>query len=141
MKFEIDNVELYFKNKRILNGIYLRAETGTVTGILGSNGCGKSCLLDIIFGNITPKYKLIRIDDTPILKSLYATGRVKYLPQYDLAPNNFKLKSVFKNYEVSWSEFSERFPDFAKYNNYKTKQLSGGERRLVELYITLNVFR
>jgi len=26
MTFEIDNVELYFKEKRILNGIYLKAE-------------------------------------------------------------------------------------------------------------------
>ena len=41
MTLEIDNVELYFKEKRILNGIYLKAETGIVTGILGSNGRGK----------------------------------------------------------------------------------------------------
>ena len=31
MILEIDNVELYFKNKTILNGIYLKAETGKVT--------------------------------------------------------------------------------------------------------------
>jgi len=38
---ELDNVELYFKNKRILHGIYLKVETGNVTAILGRNGCGK----------------------------------------------------------------------------------------------------
>jgi len=53
--FELDNVELYFKNKRILNGIYLKAETGKVTAILGENGCGKSSLLNIAFGNLKPK--------------------------------------------------------------------------------------
>lgn len=62
MFLEIDNIELYFKNKRILNGIYLKAETGKTTGILGRNGCGKSSLLDIVFDNLKPKYKLIRID-------------------------------------------------------------------------------
>ena len=83
MIFEIDNVELYFKEKRILNGIYLKAETGKVTGILGSNGCGKSCLLNIAFGNLKPKYKLIRVNNKPILKPLYQTKLAAYLPQYN----------------------------------------------------------
>ncbi|MFL1013285.1 ATP-binding cassette domain-containing protein [Flavisericum labens] len=39
--------------------------------MLGSNGCGKSCLLNIIFGTLKPKYKLIRINGKPILKPLY----------------------------------------------------------------------
>jgi len=83
---EIDNVELYFKEKRILNGIYLKGETGKVTGILGSNGCGKSCLLNIIFGNLKPKYKLVRVNSKPILKPLYQTKLVAYLPQYHFVP-------------------------------------------------------
>ena len=49
MIFEIDNVELQFRNKPILSGIYLKSETGKVTGILGNNGCGKSSLMEIIF--------------------------------------------------------------------------------------------
>jgi len=48
MILELDNVELFFKNKRILNGIYLNAETGKITRILGSDGCGKTSLLEII---------------------------------------------------------------------------------------------
>ena len=59
MILEIDNVELYFSTKRVLGGIYLKAETGKTTGILGSNGSGKSCLLNIIFGTLKSKYKLI----------------------------------------------------------------------------------
>ena len=49
MTAEIDNVELYFKEKRILSGIYLKAETGKVTAILGSNGSGKSCFAKYYF--------------------------------------------------------------------------------------------
>jgi ABC-type cobalamin/Fe3+-siderophores transport system ATPase subunit len=50
MIIELDSVELYFDKRRILNGIYLKAETGKITGLLGRNGCGKSCLLQILFG-------------------------------------------------------------------------------------------
>ena len=137
MILEIDNVELYFKNKTILNGIYLKAETGKVTGILGSNGCGKSCLLQIIFGSLKPKYKLVRIDNTPILKPLYQTNVVKYLPQHSLIPKNLSLKHVFKMYEVDWLEFVKLFEEFSHCETFKTRQLSGGQTRLVETYIVL----
>lgn len=137
MILEIDNVELYFKNKRILNGIYLKAETGKVTGILGRNGCGKSSLLDIAFGNLKPKYKLIRIDKKTILKPLYKTKLVKYLPQYDAIPKWIKLETLFKWFDVEWDIFSKRFVEFSSYKNQKNGALSGGQRRFIETYIVL----
>ena len=137
MIFEIDNVELYFKNKRILNGIYLKAETGQVTAILGRNGCGKSSLLNIVFGNLKPKYMLIRLDNKPLLKPLYATGFAKYLPQYNFIPTGMKLSRVFKLFDLDWNLFIENFEAFSIYESVKFKVLSGGERRLVETYIIL----
>ncbi|ARV09068.1 ABC transporter ATP-binding protein [Winogradskyella sp. PC-19] len=137
MIFEIDNVELYFKNKRILNGIYLKAETGKVTGILGRNGCGKTSLLDIAFGNLKPKYKLVRIDSKPVLKSLYKTGFVKYLPQYDSAPKGYKLNRLFDLFKVNWNGFTEQFEEFSTYHNHKFGKLSGGQRRFIEIYLIL----
>lgn len=137
MIFELDNVELYFKNKRILYGIYLKAETGKVTAILGRNGCGKSSLLNIAFGNLKSKYALIRLDNKPILKPLYSTKRAKYLPQYNFIPDGMKLAFVFKLYELSWTSFLEKFDAFSIYKNLKFKKLSGGERRIIETYIIL----
>ncbi|MDX1471761.1 MAG: ATP-binding cassette domain-containing protein, partial [Flavobacteriaceae bacterium] len=65
MIFEIDNVQVIRNNKSNLNGVYLKAESGQVTGLIGRNGSGKSTLFDIIFGNIQPKYKSIRVDGQP----------------------------------------------------------------------------
>lgn len=137
MILEVDNIELNFKNNRILSGIYLKAETGKVTAILGNNGCGKSSLLNIIFGNIKPKYKLIRIDSSPTLKPLYKTGFVKYLPQYHFIPNGIKLKTAFELFGVSWTDFIKTFETFEKYNSFKINYLSGGEQRVVETFIVL----
>ncbi len=137
MIFELDNVELYFKNKRILNGIYLKAETGKVTAILGRNGCGKSSLLNIAFGNLKPKYKLIRLNNKPLLQPLYSTGLAKYLPQYNFIPNGMKLSFIFKLYDLDWTTFIENFEPLSIYQNSKFKALSGGERRIIETYIIL----
>lgn len=137
MIIEIDNIELYFKEKRILNGVYLKAETGKVTGLLGSNGCGKTSLLKIVFGDLKPKYKLIRINSKPVLKPLYQTKLVSYLPQYNFIPNNLKIKNAFKFYHVNWEDFITVFKQFQIYKNSKINRLSGGERRLIEAYLII----
>lgn len=138
MTLEIDNVELYFSSKRVLNGVYLKGETESVTGILGSNGSGKSCLLNIIFGSLKPKYKLIRIDGKPILRSLYLTRKISYLPQHHFIPNQTKISTAFKLYKVDWSAFIAIFPQFEIFKNKRFNRLSGGERRVIEIYLTLN---
>jgi len=137
MILEIDNIELNFKEKRILNGVYLKGESGQVTGLLGSNGCGKSCLLNIAFGNLKPKYKLIRIDAKPILKPLYHSKNATILPQTNFTPNHMKIKSAFKAFRVSWAEFKNTFKGVHVTKHMKFNQLSGGERRLIETYIVL----
>lgn len=137
MILEIDNVELYFKNKSILNGIYLKAETGKVTGVLGRNGSGKSCLFEVAFGILKSKYKLVRIDGKPIIKPLYQTGKVKYLPQHHFVPKRLKIKNAFKSYAINWNEFIAYFPSFLNLENERFDKLSGGEKRLIEVYIIL----
>jgi len=137
MILEIDNIELSFKNKRILNGIYLKAETGKVTGILGVNGSGKTSLLNIVFGCLQPKYKLIRIDDKPILKPLYLTKTIGFLSQHHFIPKKIKIKSVFPLYNVTWKEFNEEFNALNINKSSKFNTLSGGERRLIETFIIL----
>lgn len=39
-----DSIRLAFGTYNVLNGAWMRSETGKVTGILGRNGSGKSCM-------------------------------------------------------------------------------------------------
>ena len=94
-RLEIDNIRLNFGKQEILKGIYFKAKKGKVTGILGSNGSGKTSLLRIIFGELKPQNKLLRIDDKPIRKPLYGTKQVHYLPQFHFIPPNLSIERVF----------------------------------------------
>lgn len=138
MKVEIDNVELSFGNRRILYGIYLKVETGKVTGILGRNGCGKTSILHILFGSLNPKYKNIRINGTHQKKRLYGTGFIGYLPQHRLLPENLKLCHAFTLFDSKWKTFTAVFPSFEIYKNAKVDALSSGELRMVETYLILS---
>lgn len=51
---EVDSVILEFSSNRILHDVYMKSETGKVTGLLGRNGIGKSCLMKIIYGELVP---------------------------------------------------------------------------------------
>ncbi len=137
MILEIDNVELLHDNKFILNGVYIKGEKGRITGILGKNGSGKSSLLKIIFGHLKPQNKLIRINKQPITRPLYLSGTIKYLSQKDSIPKNIPLKKVFNLFNLSWESFITSFENFKKYKNPKTRDLSGGEKRIVEIYLVL----
>ncbi|TVZ57190.1 ABC-type branched-subunit amino acid transport system ATPase component [Lutibacter sp. Hel_I_33_5] len=134
---EIDNIELNFGKIEILKAIYFKAEEGKVTGVLGSNGCGKTSLLRIIFGELTPKNKLTRINNTPILKPLYKKGIIKFLPQFHILKKTLSLKKGFALFNTSLENFLIDFPSFKAQINNAIYQFSGGERRLIETYIIL----
>ena len=136
MKYiEIDNVELNFGKTEILKSIYFKAEKGKVTRILGSNGSGKTSLLRILFGELQPNNKLIRIDSKPILTPIYKKGLIKYLPQFHVMPNLFSLKKGFYFFDVSLVAFLNDFPNFKDLENNRFSEFSGGERRVIETYI------
>jgi len=131
-------VELSFDNKKILYGVYLKAETGKISGILGRNGSGKTSLLKILFGSLSSKYRNVRIDKMYQKNKLFSTGKVAYLPQHQLLPNAIKLKVAFEMFKVDWTTFIEVFPSFQKYKNAKINGLSSGEVRVLETYLILS---
>lgn len=137
MIFELDNVELSFDDKRILYGVYIKAEKGSITGILGSNGCGKTSLLKIFFGNLPCNNKLVRISNKGTLKALYTVENVKFLPQTTFLPQKMRLSVLFKIYRVSWKDFIAKFPGFQGYKSYQLQKLSGGEKRVVAIWLTI----
>lgn len=134
---EVDNIEKYFGDVQLLYGVYLKAEAGAVTGILGSNGCGKSTLLKIIFGSVKSKYKLIKVDGKAILKKLYTTGIVKYLPQHNFIPDFMSIRKALQLYEVSEEDFQSFFVEDDFDMLQKFGHLSGGQRRIVEVFLSL----
>ena len=134
---EVDSVILDFNTRRVLQNVYLKSETGKITGLLGRNGTGKSCLMNIIYGELIPNDKSIRLDR----KSLFDQNRdpedMRYLPQFRFIPKSLTIKRIFKDFELDFLDFTSLFPDFEQFYHVKINKLSGGERRIVEIYTIL----
>lgn len=136
-KLEVDSVILEFGAQRVLQDVYLKSETGRITGLLGRNGSGKSCLMNIIYGKLIPDDYSVRIDGKVQLSSARLPQDIRYLPQFSFIPKSLSLKRIFKDFNLDFLEFVEEFAEFGKFYNSKLKKLSGGEQRIVEIYIIL----
>lgn len=136
-KFEADSILLDFGTRRILSDIYFKCETGQITGILGRNGQGKTCLMNIVYGNLNPSSKSIRFDDISIFQAFKRPDLLTYLPQFNFIPSSLTLNRIFSDFELDYKEFENIFIEFAGKNNLPIKRLSGGQRRLIEVYVII----
>ena len=105
---KVDSVQLEFDGRKILQDVYLNCTQGQIIGLLGRNGSGKSSLLKIIFGTLTPGFKYVGIDGTYIEKG-FVNNRIAYLPQHNYLPKGIKITALAKMLvdEYYWDEFSE----------------------------------
>lgn len=134
---EADSIILSFDSNRILHNVYLKVCTGEVLGILGRNGCGKSCLMKIIYGALVSADQSIRINKQALYTSYRSPKDMMYLPQVPFIPNTLSLKRIFKDFNLDYEAFTFHFPEFKKYYNNKLKALSSGEQRIIEIYTIL----
>lgn len=134
---EVDGVILEFGAKRILQDVYLKCETGEITGLLGRNGTGKSSLFKILFGELTAQSQSVRINKNTLMGSNRAPKNIRYLPQHNFAPNFLTIKSLFSDFEVDFSDLTSSFPEFEKDYKSKLSDLSLGQRRIIELFVIL----
>jgi ABC-type multidrug transport system ATPase subunit len=132
----VDSVVVRFGEKTVVSGGYITARTGKVTGLLGRNGAGKSCMFRALMGGLKVDYVQVHVDGKPI--DLNKIGlRIKYLPQGRMIPEEMTLKEAFRLYGVDFWTFVLRFPQYSGKYHARLWEMSGGEARLAELYLVL----
>ena len=65
----IDSVAVSYGNNKVVKGGYITSSRGKVTGLIGSNGSGKSSMFNAIMGGVKAENLSIKIDDTHIEKT------------------------------------------------------------------------
>jgi len=147
---EVKQISKSIKDKKILTQINLKVDEGEIYGLLGPNGAGKTTTFYIIAGLVkSEKGKIYLLDKDISNLPMHKRSKlgIKYLPQepsvfqgltvYEnligLAELSFKNKKDIKEFiEISIEEFG-----LSEILNLKGRQLSGGQRRKVEIARTL----
>ena len=134
----VDSVHLEFDKLQVLQSAFITAQTGRVTGALGRNGCGKSCLFKCIMGGIKPQNIFIRFNDESETDYGHIGKRVKYLPQNAFIPGKMTLGEAFEIYGVEYDGLVGFDPQFHTMQRRQVGELSDGEVRIAEMYLILN---
>jgi len=138
-ELHVDSVFKSFGTNQILTDIFISCKPGEIIGLLGRNGTGKSTLLKIIFGALKSERKFIRINGTIVNNLFESRNLVSYLPQDNFLPNHLNIKniiSLFCNNSDKETLLNNKF--IKPFVNRKSRELSGGEKRLIEIFLIVN---
>lgn len=132
-----------FQKHSLLQNLDLTLESGKIIGLVGRNGCGKSSLMNVIFGkykaDCTAHFdgKLIRLKDH--LKH----ELVAYLPQDPFMIGSGTVVDAVQMWYPDPKDQDKILyePLIHKVHNIKVKALSMGERRFLEFLLVIYTSR
>lgn len=105
---EVNNLSFEIDRKQILKEVNLKINKGTIFGIIGPNGVGKTTLLRCLTGIYKPTCGNINYDG----KEVYDNGEVKsqigYVADENIMQTKFKVKEVLKYYKYTYDNFDEK---------------------------------
>ncbi|MDN5479123.1 MAG: ATP-binding cassette domain-containing protein [Chryseobacterium sp.] len=115
---EIKNLQVEFRNQKVLNGVDLSLKQGSIIGILGKNGAGKTTLFDTLYqnnsfsGNInwqgkSLKRSLVSYLETENYFYPYITGQ-EYL-SYFSGQNESDVKEVTEKFNLPLEKYVQYY--------------------------------
>ena len=89
-RLDVEGVVVDFGGVRAVDGAGLAAEPGSIVGLIGPNGSGKTTMLDVISGLVTPRPGTVRLDGESLVEYLpeerASLGRGAVLPGLPALP-------------------------------------------------------
>lgn len=115
---EIKNVNVEFKNQKVLNDLNLSIEEGCILGILGKNGAGKTTLFESVYqsiqfsGNINWKNERLQRKQISYLETEnyfypYITGE-EYLA-YFLSKKESEITDIIKKFNLPLQKYVQYY--------------------------------
>jgi urea transport system ATP-binding protein len=136
---KIENIDSYYGESRVINGLSFDVPKGKIVGLIGRNGVGKSTTLKSTMGIVkTPKGKIIFDGEDITKKPVYERVKagIGYVPQ---GRDIFPQMTVAENIELGLQPLGGKgkvpdyiydlFPILPKFAKRKGGDLSGGQQQ------------
>ena len=66
MHVRVENINFSYTELPVLQNVSFQIQSGTITGLIGSNGSGKTTMLKIMFQKLTPSSGNILVNQCPV---------------------------------------------------------------------------
>ncbi len=140
---KVENVTKHFGDFCVLDNVNLHVPKGSVYGLVGSNGAGKTTIINHITGVLKEEYGTITIDGEKIYENKKAKGKMLYVADDWFYYNTFTIKQMAKFYENMYETFdTERYKkildSFDLNEKRQIRKLSKGMKKQVAFCLCLS---
>ncbi|GAA0746784.1 ABC transporter ATP-binding protein [Clostridium oceanicum] len=142
---EVKNLSKSLGNKKILQNINLKVNKGSIFGLIGENGVGKTTLIKCLTGIYKPDEGDIKINNQEVFENVEVKKYVGYVSDENQYYTSFKISELVKFYKLSYETFSyDRFKEineiFKIPENKRIRQFSKGMKMRVALMLNLSFY-
>ena len=141
---EVNNLVKQFKNSLAVNNLSFKINRGTIIGLLGPNGCGKTTTLGMMLGLIKPTSGAVFINGQNIENEKNRTNileKMNFISPYVELPKKLTVEENLKVYGRMYgvNNLQDKISDLMKQLNLfdfkkrKTGELSSGQKNRVSL--------
>ena len=138
---ECKDLSKHYGNAPALNHVSLAVEPGRIVGLLGPNGRGKTTLIKLANGLLTPSEGEVLVCDMAPGKESHAS--VSYLPERTCIPTWMSVKQLLDFYGDFYRDFNRKAAEemLTHLNirlTQRIKQMSKGTREKVQLIMVMS---
>jgi len=138
---ECRNITKNYGNKTALSNVNITIEEGRIVGLLGPNASGKTTLIKLIMGLLTPTGGEISVLGHPV--GVESKKVVSYLPDRTYLDENMRVKDVIAYFEDFYEDFDpgrayEMLKNLEISPKDKIKTLSKGTKEKVQLVLVMS---
>ncbi len=136
----VSSLKKAYGRKTVLDDINFEIAEGSVVGLLGPNGCGKTTLIKILTGLIKDHSGTVRIDNEE--PGSYTKSIVAYLPDKSYLPDWMKPKDAITYFSDFYKDFDKEkaekmVRDFGLDENQRFKTMSKGQQEKLNLILVM----
>ncbi len=140
---KVCGVTKYFDDFKVIDDISMHVRKGTIYGLVGSNGAGKTTIINHINGVLTPKCGEIFIDGQPVFENESVKQRVLNISDDWFYYSTFTVRDMAKFYRSIYPNFSlERYKAIGEVFHINEKRqirkLSKGMKKQVAFWLSLS---
>jgi ABC-2 type transport system ATP-binding protein len=141
---DIKNVSKKIDDKYILKNVNLHVNKGSIFGIIGENGTGKTTLIKCITGIYRVNEGHIVIDGEDVFDNNKVKQKIGYVSDENQYYSSFKVKELLKFYKKTYNDFSEeRFEELNKKLKIplerRIRELSKGMKMRAAILLNLSI--
>jgi len=139
---KIEKVSKSFDGSKVLDQVSIEIQPGTIYGIIGENGVGKSTLIQCLTGVYKQDEGTVELDGQPIYENNEVKLKIGYVADRNQYFKGYKVKEMVELFKGIYPKFSVE--KFNQYNQIfeldlkaKVKNLSKGMQMRLALMLNL----